>query len=210
MPEGEHAFTTTSVDEAGNESELSDPFVIDVDRSAPDAIENFVGTDDVGRVTGPINNGDTIDDAAPTFSGEVAASEAEDGSTVTLIVRDENDNVVQTIENIPLTAGANAGDPATWEATPEPALTNGNYRVSAEVVDPAGNTSSETSPIDFTVDTSSVTVSIEHAVDDVPDAGEPVGTTKNISDGGLTNDRTPTIVGLAKAGSDVILEVNGK
>ena len=169
---------------------MSAPFEFTLDTNSPDVVESFVGFDDVGRVTGPINNGDTIDDAAPTFSGEVAASEAEDGSTVTLIVRDENDNVVQTIENIPLTAGANAGDPATWEATPEPALANGNYRVSAEVVDPAGNTSSETSPIDFTVDTATPGApSIVRVVDDEPSGEE------EISHQGITNDTTPTVEG---------------
>ncbi|NIB22146.1 retention module-containing protein, partial [Pseudoteredinibacter isoporae] len=200
LPEGEYEFTATTVDEAGNESNPSDGFTVIVDRTAPEPIENFVGTDDVGRVTGPIANGSTIDDAAPTFSGEVQASEADAGSTITLIVRDENDNIVQTIEDIPLTQGVNPGDPATWEATPEPALTNGGYKVSAEIVDPAGNTSSETSPIEFTVDTTTPGApSIVRVIDNEPTGEE------EISHLGITNDTTPTVEGTGPNNAKVTL-----
>ncbi|WP_299776437.1 hypothetical protein, partial [uncultured Pseudoteredinibacter sp.] len=62
----------------------------------------------------------------------------------------------------------------------------------------------------FTVDTSAVTVTIDKAVDDVPSPGEPADTTKDINDGEKTNDNTPLIVGSAKVGAEVTLEVNGK
>ena len=99
-------YTVSSVDDAGNESLQSDPFSITVDRTDPDDIENFIGTDDIGLVTGTIVDGSTIDDATPTFSGEVAAAEVAAGSTVTVTIRDANDNILQTIEGVTLTAGS--------------------------------------------------------------------------------------------------------
>ncbi|WP_299982949.1 Ig-like domain-containing protein, partial [uncultured Pseudoteredinibacter sp.] len=153
LPEGEHVYTASSVDDVGNESAQTPPFSITVDRTSPDDITGFMGYDDVGLVQSEINDGDTIDDATPTFSGEVNGAEVAMGSTVTVIIRDANDNVVQTIEGVVLVAGANPGDPATWSTDPSPALGNGSYKVSAKVVDKAGNESNETDPLEFDIDT---------------------------------------------------------
>ncbi|MCV6624195.1 MAG: Ig-like domain-containing protein, partial [Cellvibrionaceae bacterium] len=202
LPEGEHIYTASSVDDVGNESAQTGPFSITVDRTSPDDITNFRGFDDVGLVQDFIENGDVIDDATPTFSGEVNAAEVAMGSTVTVIIRDENDNVVQTITNVALAAGANPGDPATWSTDPSPALGNGSYKVTAKVVDKAGNESNETDPIEFVIDTATPGApSIVRVVDDVNDPAEDV----DISDGGITNDDTPTVHGTGPSNATITL-----
>ena len=194
LGEGEHVYTASSVDDVGNESVQSGPFSITVDRTDPDDIENFIGTDDIGLVTGTIVNGSTIDDATPTFSGEVAAAEVAAGSTVTVTIRDANDNILQTIEGVTLTAGATPADPATWSTDPTQALGNGSYKVTARIIDRAGNDSNETDTLAFDIDTATPGApSIVSVIDDVPAIAG--GANETIAHEGVTNDDRPTITG---------------
>ncbi|WP_299776429.1 Ig-like domain-containing protein, partial [uncultured Pseudoteredinibacter sp.] len=91
-------------------------------------------------------------------------------------------------------AGANPGDPATWSTDPSPALGNGSYKVTAKVVDKAGNESNETTSLNFDIDTATPGApSIVSVIDDVPAvAGGPDET---IAHEGITNDDRPTITG---------------
>ncbi|MEB5974928.1 Ig-like domain-containing protein, partial [Pantoea dispersa] len=77
LPEGNHNFSIIVETPTGYVSPESDPWLVVIDLQAPDApvIKEIV--DDQGAVTGPINNGDTTDDAQPKISGT-----AEAGSTV--------------------------------------------------------------------------------------------------------------------------------
>uniref|UniRef100_UPI0026224B1C retention module-containing protein n=1 Tax=uncultured Pseudoteredinibacter sp. TaxID=1641701 RepID=UPI0026224B1C len=201
LPEGEHTYTATSVDPAGNESQPSDPFVLTIDRTNPDAVENFKGFDDVGLVVGDIVNNSTIDDAVPEFTGEVAMAEFDAGSTVTVIIRDGGGQIVQTIEGVVLSAGANVGDPATWSASPSPALGNGSFTVTAKVVDKAGNESDESSSLNFDINTASPgSPSIVRVLDDV---GNEDGRTETISPDGVSNDSRPTVEGTGPIGATI-------
>ncbi|WP_168198759.1 Ig-like domain-containing protein [Jejubacter calystegiae] len=176
LADGDHQIALIAEDPAGNRSEPSAPFEVTVDTTAPDAITHPVLTDDVGDITGPIANGDVTDDTQPTFSGQ-----AEPDATV--IVSD-NGTVI----------GSVAVDPdGNWSFTPSEALAEGDHSFSAVVEDTAGNQSEASDPINFTINSTAVTISIDSVVDDV----EPG--TGNIDNAGITNDNQPTINGSATA-----------
>ncbi|WP_158069143.1 hypothetical protein, partial [Serratia oryzae] len=69
--EGEHRFTVTAVDQAGNVSEPSNTFTLTLDFTAPDAsLVAITGVDDqVGQNKGNVVAGGTTDDNRPTLSG---------------------------------------------------------------------------------------------------------------------------------------------
>ena len=99
-------------------------------------------------------------------------------------------------------------DQGNWEYTPN--LSDGLHTVQIAVTDEAGNgPSAPSDPLSFTVDTAPLNLSIDKAVDDVPNSDQSQGSTEDISDGGLTNDNMPLIVGSAKEGAQVTLLVNG-
>ncbi|MEO6920622.1 MAG: Ig-like domain-containing protein, partial [Collimonas sp.] len=174
LPDGLHNFTAKATSGAGNVSPETGDYPITVDGTAPGAIVNPTLTDDIGAVTGPINTGDTTDDANPTFTGK-----GEPGSTVII-----KDNGVE-IGTAPVDSN---GD---WTFTPATPLEEGDHSFTATPVDQAGNHGPETTPIDFTVDTSGVVISITSVVDDFGTVTGP------ISLNGVTDDTTPTLNGKA-------------
>ncbi|WP_217549259.1 Ig-like domain-containing protein [Pantoea sp. GbtcB22] len=177
LNDGLHNITAQSKDSAGNLSAMTGEFPIVVDTTAPDPAKSEMLTDDVGAITGEIHDGDTTDDSTPLYSGT-----AEPGAIV--IIKD-NGNEIGT---------AKVADDGKWSFTPVPPLADGDHSFSTIVEDEAGNQSAESTPIDFTVDTSLVLVSIDYAFDDVE------AFTGNLSSGSLTNDDTPTLFGKATAG----------
>lgn len=70
-------------------------------------------------------------------------------------------------------------------------------------MDAAGNRSPESTPIDFTVDTSAVAISIEQALDNVGPNQDP------LASGSVTDDATPTLRGQATPGSTVNIYLDG-
>lgn len=176
LTDGLHKITAQSKDLAGVESPLTGEFPIVVDTTAPDAIKGEMLTDDVGAITGEIHDGDTTDDSTPLYSGT-----AEPGATV--IIKDNGKDI----------GTAKVGEDGKWSFTPVPPLTDGDHSFSTIVEDAAGNQSAESTPTDFTVDTSKVTVSIDYAFDDVELL------TGNLTSGSVTNDDTPTLHGKATA-----------
>ncbi|WP_233169689.1 Ig-like domain-containing protein, partial [Serratia sp. ASV30] len=80
--EGEHRFTVTATDAAGNVSDKSNTFVLILDLTAPDASKVAItGVDDqVGAVTGNVVSGGITDDNRPTIHG----TGAEAGNTITV------------------------------------------------------------------------------------------------------------------------------
>ncbi|MDY0833044.1 Ig-like domain-containing protein, partial [Pseudomonas sp. SED1] len=131
-------------------------------------------------ITDPIVSGDITDDNTPTFVGS-----AELGATV------------EIWDGAILIGTADVQPDGTWEYTPSPPLTEGPHSLSTIVVDAAGNRSPQTAPIDFTVDTSAVVISISHATDDVG----PV--TTDLVNNGVTDDTTPTLHGRGTPGGTV-------
>ncbi|MFW0768385.1 Ig-like domain-containing protein, partial [Trabulsiella odontotermitis] len=68
LADGNHNFAVTATDPAGNHKE-SGSFPIVIDTAAPSA-GDVAANDDVGDLTGTVNDGETTDDQSPTFSGK--------------------------------------------------------------------------------------------------------------------------------------------
>ncbi|MES2251633.1 MAG: Ig-like domain-containing protein [Pseudomonadota bacterium] len=180
LADGTHNITATATNPVGQTSKPTGIWNFVVDTKAPDPVTDFVVTDDVGAKQGALNNGDTTDDNRPTFSGK-----AEPGSTVNLYDGD-------------VKIGEVVVDPdGTWSFTPSVPLADGEHALSAEVVDPAGNSSGKGPVMNIILDISKVEVSISKLVDD---QGSVQGA---IAANGTTDDTRPEIQGTGKAGSTV-------
>lgn len=159
LEDGVYTITAVATDEAGNDSPASEPVTFVVDTTAPDA----------PAITGPVD-GSTITDTTPTVTGT-----GEPGATVTVVI--DGDEVGEAVVD---------GNGAWFLELDDP-LAEGDHTVVATQTDPAGNTSGESDPVTFTVDTTA---------DPAPVITEP-------TNGSTTNDSTPTISGTGVAGSTV-------
>lgn len=141
----------------------------------------------------------TVDTLAPdqaiiateSVDGSQITGQAEKGSTVSIY--DAQGKLLGTS-----TADINSG---TFTITLHPAQTHGET-LSAIVTDPAGNVSKPTTfpAADTKFPSQPIIVSVDD--DTAPNIGP-------VSNGGYTNDKTPTIRGTAEAGSLVTIYVNG-
>ena len=135
LAEGEHQFTASAKDKAGNVGPLSDVFTIIVDTTAPGTPGVAVVTDNTGSITGPLEANAVTDATRPTFSGT-----GEVGSTITLY--DNGEYIGEA------TVNANG----TWSYTPPTPLGEGAHAITVTETDRAGNTSTPSAAFDFTVD----------------------------------------------------------
>ncbi|MBJ9890386.1 BapA prefix-like domain-containing protein [Citrobacter sedlakii] len=180
LGEGEHVFTITVTDAAGNVSAPSAPTGIVVDTTAP-ATPNLTITDNVGSQTGSLDNAQFTDDTLPLLSGSGTAG----------------DTIIITLDGVALPPLIidNAGNWSYQLTTP---LTSGDHVISLTVTDPAGN--STTSPDRIVrVDAQAPTTPTLTVNED----GGP------LSNGGQTNDTTPTLSGTGETGSIVTILNNG-
>ncbi|MBK5143785.1 Ig-like domain repeat protein [Budviciaceae bacterium BWR-B9] len=179
LTEGEHTFHVTATDKAGNVSQPSNDFVLDIDFTAPAAATDLAITDNVGAVTGALKDGDTTDDNTPTFSGQAEANG--------MVIIHNGDDVI---------GSAKADASGNWTFTPD-TLADGDYQFTTTVTDAAGNTGEASAVVHITIDTSVVTVTITKLVDNVGDI------TGDIKANDITDDTRPEIIGDAKAGSTI-------
>ncbi|MBK5143713.1 Ig-like domain repeat protein [Budviciaceae bacterium BWR-B9] len=187
LKDGTHDITFTATSPIGQVSDPSDVFVIEVDTKAPAPVESLLITDNVGDYQGELKNGDTTDDATPTFSGQ-----AEAGSIVTIY----NDGVA--------IGSAKVGENGSWSFTPDTDLPDGNYKFTTTVTDKAGNQGAPTPVVNITIDTSTLSVKIDKLIDDVG------AVTGDIQNNGITDDLRPEIVGtVSKPGSIVTVYIDG-
>lgn len=179
LNEGDHVFTLTSTDPAGNISEPSAPIGILVDTTPP-AVPNLTVTDRVGNQTGSLDNGQYTDDTRPLLSGSGTP-----GDTITI-----------TLDGIALPSLVidNSGN---W-SLPSPLLSQGDHIIQVTATDPAGNSSTSPDRI-VRVDTQAPGTPTLTVSDD----GGP------LSDGEQTNDTTPTLSGTGDTGSIVTILNNG-
>ena len=180
LGEGKHDFTITVVDQAGNASPGKD-FSLTVDTAPPAVANSITLSDDVDPVKGTIAANGTTNDATPTLNGAVGSAEA--GSTVSIY------------DGSVLLGSVQANPDGSWTFT-TPVLLNGSHSLTVTATDAAGNVSTATSPIAFTVDTVAPLPILALSV------SNDVGTTALIS-GATTKDSTPIIGGRAEAGSTV-------
>ncbi|MFV0262383.1 MAG: BapA/Bap/LapF family large adhesin [Kluyvera sp.] len=180
LGEGRHDFTITVVDQAGNVS-AGKGFSLTVDTAPPAVVNGITLSDDVDPIKGTIAVNGTTNDATPTLNG--AAGSAEAGSRVSIY------------DGSVLLGSVLANADGSWTFT-TPVLLNGSHSLTVTATDAAGNVSTATSPIAFTVDTVAPLPILALSV------SNDVGTTALIS-GATTKDSTPIIGGRAEAGSTV-------
>ncbi|WMO18630.1 Ig-like domain-containing protein [Vibrio alginolyticus] len=188
--EGMYSITSRISDAAGNTTAESTPVTFDLDTTVP-------GDTD----------GDGTSDSAPTLSiadaadGRVSAAENSDGveTNVTLPTGvEEGDTVTLTITNpdgieTEQTYTVTAADITNGSADITiPSLTDeGMYSITSRISDAAGNTTAESTPVTFDLDTipPSQTINIIKAIDNV---GSNTG---DLSSGDTTDDTSPVLIG---------------
>ncbi|VFS60660.1 HYR domain [Leminorella grimontii] len=176
LGEGDHTLTAIATDTAGNESPTSIAFDLTVDTVAPDAPTI---TDTVG--------GSTISDTTPTISGK-----AEAGAVVTIF--DGEDNPI---------GSTTADDSGDWHFTLDEPLGEGGHSLTATATDAAGNESSASNAVAFTVD------SIAPDAPVITEINDAIGIfTGPLEDGQSTDDPRPVVSGTAEAGSTITIYVN--
>ncbi|WP_186132029.1 Ig-like domain-containing protein [Burkholderia gladioli] len=196
LADGEHRFTVTARDPAGNLSEPSEAFVMLLDTSAPRQPSIAEVIDAVGDVTGPLQQGETTDDAQPLVKG--------------LAERDSVVLIYDTVMGTKLLIGsARADADGNWSFRPQAPyapLVDGDHHLSAVATDEAGNRSEPSDGFDFTVLVGGVPTA--PAISGVFDAVAPhVG---HVEQSGVTNDTRPTVMGTAPAGQLVHVRLDGK
>lgn len=179
LDEGDHVFTLTSTDPAGNISEPSAAIGILVDTTPP-AVPNLTVTDRVGNQTGTLDNGQYTDDTRPLLSGSGTP-----GDTITITL----DGVA-----LPSLVIDNSGN---W-SVPSPLLAQGDHIIKVTATDPAGNSSTSPNRI-VRVDTQAPGTPTLAVSDD--DGA--------LNAGAQTNDTTPTLSGTGETGSIVTILNNG-
>ncbi|MFO1059519.1 MAG: Ig-like domain-containing protein [Dongiaceae bacterium] len=149
LGEGAHQFAVVASDAAGNAGAASDPFLIEIDGTAPPAptLDGFA--DDSGAA------GDLVTrDATLVLSGSAAA-----GSTVE-VLQDGSPIGTATAD------GAGAWSLATAS------LADGTHAFAAVAIDAAGNASGASAALEVTVDTAAPAIpGIDRLADDVGGAG---------------------------------------
>jgi Tfp pilus assembly protein PilP len=185
LAEGEHIFTVTATDKAGNEGVPSASWTIHVDVTAP-VKPTITG---VADATGKELSLDIItDERRPTLTGE-----AEAGTTVTIY---DNGRKIGTVI---------AEDDGTWSFEPKTNLAQGEHKFTVKATDSAGNESEASDPFALTVDTIAPDrPEISSVTDDV---GSIIGLVKA---NGITDDARPTLSGKAEAGSRVTIYDQGE
>ncbi|KNC90635.1 hypothetical protein GM30_02350 [Trabulsiella odontotermitis] len=175
LTDATYDFTVTVKNTAGQESEKSPSFSIEIDATAPAAVTDLTITDDVGTITGPLTNNAITDDNKPTFAGKA-----------------EPDSTVNILDNGVVIGSAAVDSYGNWTWTPATALADGAHQFTTTVTDSVGNTGAPTSPVNVTVDTQApgVTLAIDGYLDDV-------GTNKGviIGSGTSTDDTSPVLRG---------------
>jgi len=182
LDDGEHAFTVDVTDPAGNTSPATAAGTITIDTTAPAAASEVTLSGDDQTLA----DGASTKDNTPTLSGE-----AEAGSTVVIY-----DNGVEI-------GTVTADENGSWSFTPETGLTDGEHAFTVNVTDAAGNTSPSTAAGSIIIDTTPPGASDIVITDNT---GPVSGT---ITEGGVTDDTTPTISGKTEPGSSVVILDNG-
>jgi hypothetical protein len=181
-----YSFTVTATDAAGNVSDYSSPYALNIDTTAP-AAPVIIVLDDVAPVTTPVPAHTYTNDTTPTLTGTVEAFG-------TVIIK-QNTTVLDTIIT---------DSTGNWSYTPPVELANGTViGYTATVTDRAGNVSAATNQT-LRIDTVAPTEpTITKASDNInPVAGD-------VASGGYTNDTTPTLSGTAELNSTVKIYDNG-
>ncbi|MCJ8326966.1 MAG: Ig-like domain-containing protein, partial [Campylobacterales bacterium] len=181
LKDGKYEFSTTTIDENGNESEKSPIIMVTIDTlaKAPEVIRI---KDDKGSIQTDLNNNDVSDDSKPRIELKLL-DDVKLGDVIKLY-----DGVTEIASHI---ITQNEIDNKKAEIEPIEGLTEGKHELSTSISDKAGNESSQTTPVTITVDTISPIVPTVVSV--------------------VTEDTTPVINGTASLedGETLSVSVNG-
>ncbi|MBR9880269.1 MAG: type I secretion C-terminal target domain-containing protein, partial [Gammaproteobacteria bacterium] len=148
LAEGDYSLTVTATDAAGNTSEPSDGFELNVDTTSPGGSG---GTDAPSLAIAEAADGINADELADGVQVAVSLTiGTQTGDTVTLSVTDADDVTSEVVYTV------TADDVTNGNATlviPSDALEDGSYSVDAVITDAAGNSSEPSAALDFNVDT---------------------------------------------------------
>lgn len=136
LSESTHQITVQATDAAGNIGPASPVFTLTVDLTPPTTPTAIVLTDDTGVIRGTITAGTPTDASQPILAGT-----GEPGGTITIY---DNGVAVGTTTVLPN---------GTWSVTPDGPLPDGTHTITVVETDAAGNQSTASEPIIFTVDT---------------------------------------------------------
>ncbi|MDG9783965.1 Ig-like domain-containing protein [Metapseudomonas otitidis] len=189
LSQGIHSLTALAIDQAGNTSQPSDAFELQVLSAQPPAAPSIDELQDTaGRVTGSIPRDGLTDDPRPLVRGSATA-----GLKVTLYA------------NGKAIGSAFADQNGQWSITPPAALESGAITLTAVAQSEAGNFSRESLPYGFKLTT---------GLPDTPqlleirdDAGLDHGP---IADRQATDDARPTFIGKGAAGQRILIHDQGQ
>lgn len=190
LEEGSHELKIKIEDpKTGKSSDFSDPVTIVVDLTAPEKPVAPGIVDNTGDEQGVIQPGTPTDETQPEFTGGGATP----GDVVEIIIIDE-DGKEQVI------GSGVVDEKGDWTVTPTDPIGDGEYDVVVEITDPAGNTSDRSDPIELIIDTK-----MPGEIKDFELWDDVGAITGQILDGGVTDDKSPTVRGTGENGSKVII-----
>ncbi|WP_426391353.1 Ig-like domain-containing protein [Variovorax sp. R-27] len=191
LGEGTHQLSYTLTDPAGNESPRSGAFTLNVDTTAPAALDPSLiqVLDDVGAVTGPIATGAQTDDSKPVYTGKADAAQV---------------SSINVYDNGKLIGSTAVNADGSWRFEPALPLATGPHSLTAQAVDAAGNVSSVTPASTFTLLGDAPAAPAITGVND--DKG---GVSGSVAPNASTDDNTLTLNGTGTAGTIVIVRADG-
>ncbi|UVH56699.1 Ig-like domain-containing protein [Variovorax paradoxus] len=191
LGEGTHQLSYTLTDPAGNESPRSGAFTLNVDITAPAALDPSLiqVLDDVGALTGPIATGAQTDDSKPVYTGKADATQV---------------SSINVYDNGKLIGNTAMNADGSWRFEPALPLDTGPHSLTAQAVDAAGNVSAITPASTFTVLGDAPAAPAITGVSD--DKGSVSG---SVARDASTDDTTLTLNGTGTAGTVVIVRADG-
>ncbi|WP_234472838.1 Ig-like domain-containing protein [Pantoea sp. S61] len=183
LTNGQHNFTTTVTDAAGNVSPASPAFTVNIDAGVPATNDLIVVSDDSGSTIVQLTDNSSTHDTTPVLSGLAGA-----GDLITIF------------NGTTVLGSVTAGSDGQWSFTPS-ALVDGTYAFHAQATNPTTGAITNTPTINVTIDTA------------VPTAPTNVGLTNGDGDpipsGSSTNTNTPTLTGSGGEPGSTVTISNG-
>ncbi|MDW9652891.1 type I secretion C-terminal target domain-containing protein [Sinorhizobium meliloti] len=191
LSDGAHSLTATATDAAGLTSGPSAPLSFTVDTTSPGG---STGADapvlSIPEAASGINAAE-LGDGIQTTVTLTAGTQAGDVITITATGATGTTTTTYTVTAADVTAGSAA-------VTLSGSYADGSYTAEAVITDAAGNSSSPSATVPFTVDqTAPAAPAITGATDNAPLFTGPIAA------GSTTNDATPTLAGTGEAGTVV-------
>ncbi|EGR2227722.1 hypothetical protein DZF79_05635 [Vibrio parahaemolyticus] len=179
LVDGTYEYTVHAIDDAGNETSFNDSFIVDRTISMTLKLDDSTNSSDTGDLLTNFNK--------PRFSGV-----GQPNDKITVWVENSSGEVVETISSTVASNGS-------WTADVQSTLSDGDYKITAQAVDKAGN--SVAHEINITIDRTPPTV-LEGGLDDSANTG-------SLNDN-ITKNNVLKFSGQVEAGCTVNIVIGGK